>query len=131
MSITDHWHDPMTVSLLGTDRRDPPDAAPGPLADVGDDALAATPSERMLAAVGACVAARRAGIVPLPPAVELAPPDDDDRPMLPPAAAHRWRSLARVGGWLRTCSSGCCTAIAPTPPAARGWDASVGPSPRG
>jgi len=95
MTVADHWHDLVTVSLLGTDRRDPPEPPPGPLADVVDDAAAVSPSERMLAAVGACVAARRAGIVPLPPATRLSPPDDDDRPMVPPAAARRWRTIVR------------------------------------
>jgi hypothetical protein len=97
MTITDLWHDLVTVSLLGTDRRDPPEPPPGPLADIVDDVVATTPSERMLAAVGACVAARRAGIVALPPADRLAPPPPDDRPLLPPAAARRWRSI--VSDW--------------------------------
>lgn len=97
MTITDHWHDLVTVSLLGTDRRDPPDPPDGPLADVVADALATTPSARMLSAVGACVAVRRAGIVPLPPAVVLAPPAVDERPMLPSAAARRWRAI--VAHW--------------------------------
>ena len=95
MTLADHWHDLVTVSLLGTDRRDPPGPPPGPLADVVDDVAAVSPSERMLTAVGACVAARRAGIVPLAPAAALAPPDDDDRQMVPPAAARRWRAIVR------------------------------------
>lgn len=97
MTITDHWHDLVTVSLLGTDRRDPPDPPNGPLADVVADVLATTPSARMLSAVGACIAVRRAGIVPLPPAVALASPAADERPMLPPAAAGRWRTM--VAHW--------------------------------
>ncbi|MET0459227.1 MAG: hypothetical protein ABW195_08265 [Ilumatobacteraceae bacterium] len=97
MSITDHWHELVTVSLLGTDRRDPPEPPPGPLADVVADALATSPSERMLAAVGACVAARRAGLLPLPPVAVLAPPAPDDRPLLPVAAAARWRRI--VAEW--------------------------------
>jgi hypothetical protein len=45
----------------------------------------------MLTAVGGCVAARRAGLRPLPPAPPLAPPEPDDRPLLSPAASRRWR----------------------------------------
>ncbi len=62
--ITEHWHELVTTSLLGTDRRDPPAPPEGPLADVVDDALEPTPSSRMLTAVAACVAARRAGLLP-------------------------------------------------------------------
>jgi hypothetical protein len=46
---------------------------------------------RMVTAVGACVAARRAGLQPLPPAPVVVAPQPDDRPLLPPAAAQRWR----------------------------------------
>ena len=90
-SLTDHWHELVTVALLGTDRREPPAPPRGALADVVADSVAPTPSMRMLTAVGACVAARRAGVRPLPPAPLLAPPQPDDRPLLPPAAARRWR----------------------------------------
>jgi hypothetical protein len=92
-SLTDHWHDLVTVALLGTDRRDPPQPPAGPLADVVDDTVAATPSARMLAAVGGCVAARRAGVRPLAPSVAPAAPEADDRPYVSPAAARRWWSL--------------------------------------
>jgi hypothetical protein len=90
-TVADHWHDLVTVALLGTDRRDPPDPPPGPLADLVADTVAPTPSGRMLTAVSACVAARRAGLRPLPPAPGLAPPPADDRPLLSPGAARRWR----------------------------------------
>ena len=91
--MTDHWHELVTASLLGTDRRDPPDAPAGPLADVVADALEPTPSARMLTTVAACVAARRAGMQPLAPAVPLGRVATDARPMLPVAAAERWRTL--------------------------------------
>ena len=90
-SLTEHWLELVTVALLGTDRREPPDPPAGALADVVADSVAPTASARMLTAVGGCVAARRAGLRPLPPVPVLAPPDADDRPLLPPAAAQRWR----------------------------------------
>jgi hypothetical protein len=96
-TITEHWHELVTTSLLGTDRRDPPAPPAGPLADVVDDALEPTPSSRMLTAVAACVAARRAGLLPHPPAAPLSPPDADPRPLLSPAASRRWRSI--VATW--------------------------------
>jgi len=98
-SVTEHWHELVTVALLGTDRRDPPVPPVGALADLVDDTAAPTPSARMLAAVSGCVAARRAGLTPLPPAPALAPPaagdhgQTDARPMLPAAAARRWRHV--------------------------------------
>jgi len=90
-SLTEHWHELVTVALLGTDRREPPAPPPGALADVVADSVAPTPSARMLTAVGGCVAARRAGLQPLRAAPFLASPEPDDRPMLPAAAARRWR----------------------------------------
>jgi hypothetical protein len=95
-SLTDHWHELVTVALLGTDRRDPPAPPTGPLADVVDDSVAETPSARMLVAVAGCVAARRAGLRPLAPAAPPLAPDVDDRPLVSPAAARRWWSLIRA-----------------------------------
>ncbi len=92
-TLTEHWHELVTVALLGTDRRDPPEPPPGPLADLVDDATAATPSARMLAAVGGCVAARRAGLRPRSPVAPPAPPLHDDRPLVPLAGARRWWSV--------------------------------------
>lgn len=95
-SLTDHWHELVTVALLGTDRREPPEPPPGALADVVDDCVAPTASARLLTAVGGCVAARRAGLRPLPPSPVIAPPAPDERPLLPPAAAERWRGTIRA-----------------------------------
>ncbi|MET0146105.1 MAG: hypothetical protein ABW328_15185 [Ilumatobacteraceae bacterium] len=93
MTLADHWHELVTASLLGTDRRDPPAAPVGPLADVVRDTVVPTSSARMLTAVGACVAARRAGMQPLAPVSALGHPAPDDRPMLRVAAATRWRTV--------------------------------------
>jgi hypothetical protein len=108
-----YWSTLVTASLLGTDRRDPPEPPDGPLADVVADAVRPTPSGRMLAAVAACTVARRAGMRPRPPVGRLAPPDADGRPIVPPAAARRWRQLVTTwpvleDEWLRIV-------------AARGW----------
>lgn len=92
-SLTEHWHDLVTVALLGTDRRDPPPPPPGALADLVADTATTAPSARMLAAVGGCVAARRGGLRPLPPVPPMAAPDLDGRPMVPPRAARRWWSI--------------------------------------
>jgi hypothetical protein len=91
VTLEEHWHDLVTVALLGTDRRDPPQPPDGALADVVADAVRPTPSARMLADVAATAVARRAGVVPGPPAVPLQPPPDDPRPMTPAAAAATWR----------------------------------------
>lgn len=91
-SITSHWHELVTVALLGTDRRDPP-LPPAALADVVDDALDRHPAARMLTAVGASVVARRVGVRPGPPATTLQAPPPDRRPMVSPAAAARWRRV--------------------------------------
>ena len=92
-TLTEHWHELVTVALLGTDRRDPPEPPPGLLADLVDDAVVATPSARMLAAVGGCVAARRAGLTPRAPVAPPVPAPLDDRPLVASAAARRWWSL--------------------------------------
>ena len=95
--VAEHWHELVTAALLGTDRRDPPDAPPGPLADAVADCAAPTPSGRMLAAVATCTAVRRAGLRPRPPVTPLAPPESDGRPTVSQAAARRWRSV--VAQW--------------------------------
>lgn len=89
------WHELVTASLLGTDRRDPPVPPPGPVADLVDDALRPDGASRMLAAVGALAAVRRAAFVPLPPADVLQPPEPDERPWCPPSAVLTWRTIVR------------------------------------
>ncbi len=88
------WSDLVTVALLGTDRRDPPEAPEGLLADLVDDTLHEAPSQRMLAAVSAGAAARRAAFVADPACDRLAPPEPDQRPVCSSAAAATWRYVA-------------------------------------
>ncbi len=94
--IDDYWQQLVTVALLGTDRREPPDAI-GPIADVVADAVLPSVAERMLAEVAAAVAVRRGAFLPLPPVASLAGPVADERPVCTPAAAERWRHL--VSSW--------------------------------
>lgn len=91
-TVTDHWHELVTVALLGTDRREPP-PPPAVLADVVDDALDDGAAARMLTVVAANVVARRVGFRPGPvaPPLQTAPPDP--RPVLPLAASERWRRV--------------------------------------
>lgn len=96
-SASQHWHDLVTAALLGTDRRDPPAPPPGPLADLVDDAVAPTPSARMLVNVAATTAARRGGLRPRSATPLLAGPEPDDRCLVPPGAARRWRTI--VAEW--------------------------------
>jgi len=91
-TMDDHWRELVTVAMLGTDRRDPPDAS-GPLADLVADTVREVPSERMLAQVAACVAVRRAGVLPGPPLDRLAGPDPDGRPACTPEAVDRWHHI--------------------------------------
>ncbi len=92
--VSDTWEALVTTGLLGTDRRDPPPVPPGPVADVVDDTLDASPAGRLLTAVAATVVARRCGMVPRPPQPLLQSPPPDDRPLLPVAAARRWHGIA-------------------------------------
>lgn len=92
MSAAAHWRELVTTAMLGTDRRDPP-PPDGALADLVDDTLRASPSERMLAQVAAATAVRRAGVVAGPPVARLQPPTGDDRPVIVSAAADRWHHI--------------------------------------
>ena len=85
VSITEHWHELVTVALLGTDRREP-SPAPPLLADVIDDALGDTAADRLLTAVAAAVVARRVGVRPGRGAAPLQTAPIDRRPVLPVAA---------------------------------------------
>jgi len=90
------WDELVAVAMLGTDRRNPPEPA-GVIADVVDDTVRCTPSERMLAQVAATVAVRRAGVLPGPARPPVAGTDVDDRPVCVPAAAERWHHV--ISSW--------------------------------
>lgn len=90
------WRELLATAMLGTDRRNPPEPT-GLIADVVDDTVRSTPSERMLAQVAATVAVRRAGVLPGPSRAPIAGPDVDDRPVCVPAAAERWHHV--VSSW--------------------------------
>lgn len=92
-----YWSDLVTVALLGTDRRDPPEAPDGLLADLIDDTVRESRSQRMLAAVSAGAAARRAGFAAGQPCARLAPPEPDPRPACTAVAAATWRYI--VAEW--------------------------------
>lgn len=92
MTIDELWRELVTTALLGTDRRDPPDAG-GALGDLVADSVRADPSSRMLVQVAACTAVRRAGVLPGAPAVPLARPGDDPRTSCTPAAVSRWEHI--------------------------------------
>ncbi|WP_040495256.1 DUF5691 domain-containing protein [Ilumatobacter nonamiensis] len=94
MSMEELWAELVTTALLGTDRRDPPELD-GSIAEVVADSVRSDPSSRMLAAVAACTAVRRAGVRPAAPADPLAPPEPDDRPPCVPAAVDRWQHITR------------------------------------
>jgi hypothetical protein len=82
--------------MLGTDRRNPPEPA-GVIADVVDDTVRATPSERMLAQVATTVAVRRAGVLPGRARPPIDGPGVDERPVCVPAAVERWHHV--VSSW--------------------------------
>lgn len=90
------WDRLVAASMLGTDRRDPP-VPPDLIADVVDDTVRSTPSERMLAQVAAMVAVRRGGVLPGPALPHTAGPPADERPVCIPAAADRWHHI--VASW--------------------------------
>lgn len=90
-----YWDELVTAALLGTDRRDPPTPPDGPVADLVADALRPDGASRMLAAVAAVAAVRRAAFVPLPSADPLQPPEPDERPWCSAAAVATWRDVVR------------------------------------
>ena len=97
MTLTAYWREMVTVALLGTDRREPPDPPTGGLADLAADDPQTTPSQRLLQQVAGCAVAQRAGVLPGVAAALVAPPGDDPRPITPPAATATWRRI--VGDW--------------------------------
>ncbi len=92
----EQWRELVSVAMLGTDRRNPPEPE-GLIADLVDDTVRSTPSERMLAQVAAMVAVRRAGVLPGPVRPAIDGPGADDRPVCVPAASERWHHV--VSSW--------------------------------
>lgn len=92
-----YWQALVTAALLGTDRRDPPAPAAGPIADLVADAVRPDAASRLLASVAATAAARRAAFTPLPAPPPLRPPATDERPWCSPAAMGTWRTI--VAEW--------------------------------
>lgn len=88
-----HWQRLLTTALLGTERRDPPAPASGPVGEVVVDLVRRDAAARLLADVAATAAVRRAAFVPGPPAPLLAPPAPDPRPECPAAAVTTWWTL--------------------------------------
>ncbi|MGR4854226.1 DUF5691 domain-containing protein [Streptomyces sp. LARHCF252] len=76
--VTGAWEGLVTTALLGTDRRTPPGAGPGPEAPVA-----------LLDAAAAETVRRRAGLRPARAAERPQAAPEDPRPSLPPAAARR------------------------------------------
>ena len=96
-SLGQYWLDLVGSALLGTDRRDPPEPPPGALAAFAVEHPRGTGSQRLLQQVAACVAVRRAGILPAPPVPAMAAPEADPRPSTPAVSSHTWRTI--VGEW--------------------------------
>lgn len=93
-SIDAVWRDLVTAALLGADRREPRLPA-GPVGELVADGVVADGAERLLTAVAATAAVRRAAFVPRAPAAGLQPPDADPRPVVSPPAAATWRTVVR------------------------------------
>jgi hypothetical protein len=91
------WRELVTAALLGTDRRPPPIPPNGHVGDLVADAVRPDDASRMLAAVGAVAAARRAAFVADAPAPALQRPDADVRPWCSPSAVSTWRTV--VAEW--------------------------------
>jgi hypothetical protein len=94
-TVDEYWDRLVTAALLGTDRREPPVPPPGAIADLIADTVRHDGASRMLAAVAAVAAVRRAAFVPGPPADPLHPPPPDRRPWCAPAAVATWRVVVR------------------------------------
>lgn len=107
MSVHEHWTELLTVALLGTDRREPPDPPGGEVADLIADAMRADPARRFLADVAATAVLRRAAFMAGPPVDRLRPPVADPRPECPASAVETWKYLVvewpvLIDEWLAT-----------------------------
>lgn len=113
VDLGSHWHDLFGAALLGTDRRLPPAAPPGPVAELLVELPPADAAAELLEQIGATAALRRAGAAPLAPVPALQSPAPDPRPEIPAAAAarldhildswpvveHEWLLAVLAGGW--------------------------------
>jgi hypothetical protein len=88
-----YWHELFSAALLGTDRRLPPTAPPGPIAELLVELPPPDVASGLLDQVAAAAALRRAGAAPLRSMAALQPPPTDLRPQVPAAAADRLRHL--------------------------------------
>ena len=104
-TLAAHWADLVTVALLGTDRRPAPHAPPGPLADLVAACEPPDDATSVLVQAAATATVRRAGLRPLPSSARLRRPEEDTRPLCPPAAARRLGEVVEawpilLGEWL-------------------------------
>lgn len=113
MSVGAVWDDLLAVSLLGTDRREPPAAPPGPLAEMMLEAPPTDAASALVQQIAAMTVLDRAAGRALPAPPLLIAPEIDARPMCSPGAAavmHRillewpmleleWLALADAAGW--------------------------------
>lgn len=100
MTLETHWAGLVSAAVLGTDRRDPPDAPDGALADLAADDVRADPAGRLLQQAAAVTVARRAGLraaEPVTTGERVEPVPFDGRPITPPSATHTWRCI--VADW--------------------------------
>lgn len=109
-SLAEHWGALATVGLLGTDRRPSPEPPPGALRDLLDAQPPPDHAASVLEQVAAVAAARRAGLRPLAPIARPEPCPDDERPLVPFAAARRLPELLEsfpilVDEWLALVSA--------------------------
>ena len=112
-TIAPYWAELVAAALLGTDRRDPPPAPGGPLAELELEQPARHPARALVCQVAATTVLRRAASRPLPAPRLVTRAPDDPRPPCSPAAADllrrvvaewpvlegEWLTLAREGGW--------------------------------
>lgn len=91
--IATYWSELTAVGLLGTDRRSPPPAPAGPLADLAADRPTAGEAAHLLQQAAAAAVLQRAAFTPAAPTVNLPAWPADDRPPTPPRAEASFRRI--------------------------------------